>query len=375
MSAEPSSSSSVSAPWLLPKREGMSCRTHSAILASMAGYNAVAILLFLILNSPTLYQRIKTMQDTSWNMVRRAVRKPPKDTLDLPNVPHTIAPTSHERQGGLKNVRRSFYNAGLPLLILGHMIITTAAPLITAVLVARQYPPNTGSSIWGQISHWATRPRTTGPIIFLFFCLQVFYHPDIEQQPNETADAFSERQRSYNESHSGVQKLSPYGTAALVACFGDQIVSALGLDNVNLMITYARTEYLISERTALVRSLEMLRVAIAFGFAANLGILWFLGRDIQLNVLERRKGVPRGTLTFQHAEIWIVALIMCLLAAHLFLGFVGGWMVWKAFLELEAGQNYCVQNFWQVDLVYYLLPVMLNLWRILAKRTGGHGEG
>jgi hypothetical protein len=343
-------------------------------LASLAGYNTVAILLFLILNSPSLYPRLKTMQEIGWNMVRSAVGKPRKGTSDKSHGSYTIGSMSHEEQSAMETLRSSFFKSDLPLLTLGHMVITTAAPLITAILITRQYPPNTGPSIWAQVSHWATRPRMTGPMMFLFACLQVFYHPDLEQQPHETAEAFAERKWCYDDSHPGARKMSPYGTAVLVACFGDQIVSALGLDNVNLMIVYARAEYLVGERTPLIKSLQILRVGIAFGFAADLGILWFLGRDVQLNVLKRRKGMPKGTLTVRNGEIWIMSLTLLLLAAHLFLGFVGGWMVWKAFLELETRQNYCVQSLWQVDLVYYLLPVVLNLWRILAKRAEGEAR-
>lgn len=325
----------------------------------MVGYNVVAILLFLLLNSPPLYSRIKTAQNASWAILRRVVGKP----RDTRGEPHT---TSHEEQF---SPRRSFCASDLPLLILGHMTITTAAPLITAVLVTRQYASTAGPSIWGQMSHWATRPRTTGPLIFLYLCLQTYHHPDLEQQQHETAEQFAARKRAYDASHPGMRKMSPYGTAVLVSCFGDQIVSALGLDNVNLMIAYARAEYADVEGTGLVRSLEMLRVAIVFGLVANLGIVWFLGRDVQLCLLEWRRGVPRGTLTTRKAEIWILGLTMCVLAVHLLLAFMGGWAVWKAFLELETKQNYCVQNLWQVDLVYYLLPVALNLWRIMAKKV------
>lgn len=336
----------------------------------MVGYNIVAILIYLLLNSPPLHHRLKTAQSASWTILRRAVGKPPKETVDTPESRTTALP-SPEEQPGVEGLGRKFYASGLPLLIVGHMLITTAAPLITAVLVTRQYPTDTGPSIWGQISHWATRPRTTAPLIFIYLCIRIYLHPDLEKQHNETAEAFAQRRHTYDTEHPGVHKVSPYGTAVLVACFGDQLVNALGLDNVNLMLEYARTEYIVTERGPLIRSLEMLRVAIVFGFVANLGILWLLGRGIQLGTCKRRRGVPRGTLTICDAEVWVSIVTIFVLGGHLFLGFVGGWLVWKAFLELESVQNYCVQNLWQVDLVYYLLPVVLNLWRIMAKRAGG----
>src|SRR5690242_2971515 len=123
MSVDTSSQSPLSAPWLLPERDGVNCRSHCAILASMVGYNTVAILIYLLLNSPPLHHRLKTAQSARWTMLRRAVGKPPKETVDTPET-RTTAFSSPEEQTGVEGLGRTFYASGLPLLIVGHMLIT-----------------------------------------------------------------------------------------------------------------------------------------------------------------------------------------------------------------------------------------------------------
>lgn len=113
------------APELLSGLDEEACRSHGVILASLAGYNVVAILLFLIPNSPTLYPRIKSAQSRSWNVMRHEVGKSSLESNCR----------AHLGQNNSIVLRRDFHNNGFPLLTLGHIVLTSAAPLVIGILV------------------------------------------------------------------------------------------------------------------------------------------------------------------------------------------------------------------------------------------------
>ena len=87
-----------------------------------------------------------------------------------------------------------------------------------------------------------------------------------------------------------------------------------------------------------------------------------MARDAQFLLRERRNGLPKCSMPSDDKEFYIVLIsTLLLLAAHLFFTYLGGSLVWKEFLALEPSSIYCVRSIWQMNPVYYLLPVLLKL--------------
>lgn len=259
--------------------------------------------------------------------------------------------------------RLRFLDSGYLLIIIGHLILTTLAPAITAVITTRSYPgPSTSvPPTWAQISHWATRPRATGPLVFIMILVLFWFDPKPFQGEYESDEAFRVRQEAHVDRPNGKKNIEPYKTAVITACFGDQVVSALGLDNVNRMLAYRKSQGLN------IKGFQMLRVGIVFGFVTDAAIIWLLCRDIYARLRDYWLGAAREVY-YSGWESGLALFATFALIPHQFICFIGGWLVWKEFLEDTSEREFCVQDTWQIDLVYYLLPVVLNVWRIMAKR-------
>ncbi|KAK3313086.1 hypothetical protein B0H66DRAFT_538170 [Apodospora peruviana] len=334
--------------WLLLQTPGMQCRSHGVIIAMLAVYNIISVLVSVILATPFFFRQKQLLFGAilgAWDRVVPPNSKesnyhwPPQDNADAEaSLPPPKSPPSY-----LKADRIAFLFS-----VLGSVVIALAAPFLAGISLTKSRPD---ANYWTIIQQWATRPRAT---IFIFL-------------GNMGRVYLSRRKEGgwWDESRAADGHLE----AAITALTTDVCVSLLA------------SKFLWDQMSVKDSAPDLFSPGspcTAYGSGAD-------GMD-QGNCPDMQQGAAGLFVTTIVGAVTGLILFVVLFAfprsKNLFLGaccgafcaivsfglYINSWQLWVGFLNETKEELYCVQSSALVDLVYVTLPFALGLWRLAWAR-------
>ena len=310
----------------------MTCQSHTDMYRMLGVYNVNSVVLSVILNTPYFYNltglgKIYAAKffRVPWQNVRRRRRETPSGQ-DVVDAEITVK--------------------SLILSVLGSVIIQLIAPSLTALSLWTKHRQNV--NLWVIVQQWTLRPRASCIVFPINGLLGMM---DFKRKP----------QRFVITAMSTV-------TVEFFLCLlsinfltgqirhGVQHPANLTM-NFDFPVSIFKYKDSFDEMTDLASSL---RYGIIF-WAGVLGVVIVLSFLLLyfLPVIDEDDGeeYTQKEILFPFALLlWLPSIFIYLLS----------WFLWYHFLILTPDDLYCVQDSKSVDIVYCLMPVVLNLWRAVA---------
>ncbi|MCJ1252719.1 hypothetical protein MMC24_000525 [Lignoscripta atroalba] len=424
--------------WLLPKQQGMQCRSHSQTLTMLLIYNIVATLVAYLLAMPSFFVPFQYVQTALLHFFQRRWRA-----------------IRHKQQREESSEAAAFSSrfqsaSSIILSTLGSLVISICAPILTAVVLSQGRDSGVSTGI--LIQQWATRPRASWLVFFTNGAVG-WVHRNIlfaralrtgavqwttlgspqadaedKSAPNEAVDgesipALAPRPKVFLDriellfgrnkdlpemAHlrpsapgfqarvqvlRGMQAHNFYATM-MSTIINESVLSLIGL---KFLIDQSLTgdEYFqsLSKRQAGGASLDnpdtksfktppspLHTAAGAFLVAVCIHLVLFGITMFCFAVYCIRLAGKRmvGDSTKSKTATWDLAILVRLFTLLMFTAiamYATSWKFWKELLNVVPVDMYCIESSWKIDLVYVMLPVCLGLWRMAWSAIGGRCSG
>ena len=345
--------------WLIQRQPGMSCQSHTDILKSFATYNLVSVTVSVILATPFFYERLgsaKTYVTKSFKRLWRTVRRR-KGGDSSQGIPYQ------------NDINTDISIASFLSSTIGSIVISLAAPCLTGISLWATHRGNV--NLWVIIQQWATRPRAAC-FVFAINTL-IGWMKDFKGRPQGfVISALS-------------TMIAEIPLSTLCLRFLSSQLRQYPQDSPSLDYSSVPPKMLfpinlVAEMQGYALSLKYLiyiQIGITGFIVFIVFIVIFAGVDALLYVLIYYTD-PRIAKDFwkakdsrkakqdhkeNNSKSWLLFLIPSWLISIFIYAF--SYLLWHDFLIVTPDGYYCVEVSVYIDVIYYLLPVFLGLWRAI----------
>lgn len=323
--------------WLLRQQPGMSCQPHTDILEKLLRYNVVSVIVSVILATPFFYAKVdsvKTYVARPFKRLWRSVAGAKK------SVPSQEAPYQDDISTGISLT--SFL-----LATIGVMIISLAAPCLTAI---SQWTMHRGNvNLWVIIQQWATRPRAAC-FVFPIHAL-IIWAKDFKGVPN----GFLISALSTMIAEIPLSLFSIGFLSSQIRRHKPQFPPDFGSFDVSFpveMYLYTNVYDEMQENASLLRYIIYWQIGLT---------VFFIAGCVLLALCIRGTSEPEQNHEEDDSKIFLIPLVGLWLFSVAIYRL--SYLLWRDFLTVTHDDYYCVEESVYVDVIYYLLPVFLGLWR------------
>ena len=329
--------------WLLRQQSGMSCQSHTDILKKFRLYNLVSVIVSVILNTPFFYEKLgsaKTYVARPFKRLWRTVRRHKGDDLSQ-EVPYQ------------DDINTGISTTSFLVSTTGSIIISLAAPCLTAISLWTMHRGNV--NLWVIIQQWATRPRAACFVYAIHGLL--IWTKDFKGVPH----GFLISASSTMIAEIPLSALSLGFLLSQIRRHEPQYPSDSGSSDSSSAFEMSFETNLFDEMQGYASSLRYtiyVQICITL-FIAILTILLFTC----LYYSDHGSREPEQ----DHEENDLKSLL-CLVILWLFSIpiYAFSYLLWRDFLAVTPDDYYCVEDSVYIDVIYYLLPIFLNLWRAIS---------
>lgn len=317
--------------WLLPKGPGMKCRPHGTIIGMLAVYNIVSTIIAVITAGPFFYRQKQQV----WSWSRKALSRLWPFRADQSN---TEDPSFAE-----------FKFWPFTISVLGSIVISLSAPLITGILITKTRP---NTNRWVLIEQWSTRPRASLWIIWINSSMMYKSHWNEITEDDEP---------NLNSKRDG------YWDTAIVTYITEFFVSFFGIKFLWDQTNVQSSEYYQSSTpcTTLGTSEGSPSNCPDMQTGANGLVLGTcVNGFVTLIFLLCLAGTSKNSKTTELLPLLFGGTVMT------FTMYMYSWTIWSAFLNSASDDMYCIEASTPIDVIYCLLPVILGLWRLAWSTRG-----
>ena len=329
--------------WLLRQQSGMSCQSHTDVLKKFPQYNLVSVIVSVIFATPFFYKKLGSAKayvarpfKRLWRTVRRGKGDDPSQ-----EVPYQ------------DDINTGISITSFLLSTIGSIIISLAAPCLTAISLWTMHRGNV--NLWVIIQQWATRPRAAC-FVFAIDGL-ILWTKDFKGVPHGflisasstmiaeiPLSAFSLGFLSRQIRRHKPQYPPDFGSFDF--SFPKKMYFHTNL--FDEMQEYASLlRYIIYVQICLV-VLIALYIIIAFSCC------YYLDHDSREPEQDHKEDDLKSLLSL--FVLWLFSIAIYTLS----------YVLWHAFLTVTPDDYYCVEESVYIDVIYYLLPIFLGLWRTIS---------
>lgn len=327
--------SQIDLDWQILRQPGMKCQSHRHVYRMLAVYNAVSVILSVVLATPYYYiiglSKIYAAKPFKifWRKADRRGREmlPGRDVV---NADMTIGT--------------------LTLSTVGSVIIALAAPFLTAISLWIQHRQNV--NLWAIVQQWVIRPRAT---CLLFPIHALMGNMNFKGRPHgwvitAATSLLAEiplTLLSIRFVASQIRHIVQHGADA--APFEVSIpMRALQFKNL--------FDEMPNNVSSLVHAISawMSLLGTTVVLAGIICLALYLDPVPKTNVQnEREQPISMGSIALY---LWLpsIAIYGC------------SWALWHWFLILTPDDLYCVEDSRSIDIIYCLLPFVLASWRAVV---------
>ena len=319
--------------WLIHRQPGMSCQSHTDILGKFLKYNIISVIVSVILATPFFHEMLGSGKacvaspfKRLWRTVRR--RKGDNPSQDVP----------HQDDISTSISMTSFLSS-----IIGSILISLAAPCFTAISLWHRHRENV--NLWVIIQQWAIRPRAS---CFVF-----------------AINAFIGCMKDFNGRPHG------FVISAVSTMIAEIPLSVLSLGFLKSQIRRHKVQYpqdspsldfsipvkmsfatnFFDEMQEYASALQFL---IYFEIFSTLFIVLFYFKPQE--PMQDSKEDDSRFLLRPPVVLWLFSIVV----------YAFSYLLWRDFLIVTPDDSYCVEDSIIIDIIYYLLPVILGLWRTFS---------
>ena len=325
--------SRIDPDWLIYRKPGMSCQSHTDILGKFLKYNLVSVIVSVVLATPFFHEKLGSSRayiarsfTRLWRTVRR--RKGDNPSQDIPD--HDDISTGISITSFLSS-------------IIGSIVISLAAPCFTAISLWHRYRENV--NLWVIIQQWATRPRATCYVIAI--------------------NAFIGRTKAFKD--------RPHGfiISAYSSMIAEIPLSALSLGFLKRQIRRHKAQY--SEFQSMIfftncfDEMQFYASELQYMIYVQLFIIGFAIISITVVVVRHFHLGSRAPKQYtMRNDSKYLFIPVCVQGLQDFWVWFCSYSLWKDFLVVTPEDFYCVEDSITIDVIYYLLPVILGFWRAFS---------